>query len=224
MTREEAEQLVQTKIEKISKAEILSNSQMSEYIKVLAEYAQGCEHITEMGVAIVCSTWAWLSAKPKRLVSVDIDHLCPVGEVREVAKDLGIDFEFVAGDTNHGVTAELNKHCPWLNNMEHRGEWDKGNSIPYYNCEPTDLLFIDTYHHYESLKKEFELHAPKARKYIVLHDTVTFGSRGEGNDHKGLMPAVKEFLDANPQWQTEKEFTSKPGLYIMKRVAEDPVA
>jgi hypothetical protein len=214
---------IQEKINAIAKKEILTASQMSEYITVLAEYAQGCEHITEMGVAIVCSTWAWLSAKPKRLVSVDIDHLCPVDEVREAAKRIGVDFEFVAGDTNHGVTAELNKHCPWLNDEQHRGQWDTGHAIPYYNCEPTDLLFIDTYHHYESLKKEFELHAPKARKYIILHDTVTFGRRGEGGDTKGLMPAVEEFLAANPQWTTEKVYTSSPGLYIMKRIAEDPV-
>jgi hypothetical protein len=218
-----AEELVQARIDAIANKEILTNSQMSEYIKVLAEYAQGCEHITEMGVAIVCSTWAWLSAKPKRLVSVDIDHLCPVDEVRGVAKELGIDFEFVAGDTNHGVTAELNDHCKWLNNAEHRGEWDKGNAIPYYNCEPTDLLFIDTYHHYASLKREFELHASKAKKYIILHDTVTFGRRGEGDDHKGLMAAVEEFLAVNPQWVTEKELTSAPGLYIMKRVGPDTV-
>lgn len=217
------EELVQARIDAIANKEILTNSQMSEYIKPLAEYAKGCDHITEMGVAIVCSTWAWLSAKPKRLVSVDIDHLCPVDEVRSVAKDLGIDFEFVAGDTNHGVTAELNKHCPWLNNEAHRGEWNAGKPIPYYNCEPTDLLFIDTYHHYASLAREFELHAPKARKYIILHDTVTFGRRGEGDDHKGLMAAVEEFLAVNPQWVTEKEYTSAPGLYIMKRVGPDPV-
>lgn len=214
---------IQAKIDAIANKEILTNSQMSEYITVLAEYAKGCDHITEMGVAIVCSTWAWLSARPKRLVSVDIDHLCPVDEVREAAKRIGVDFEFVAGDTNHGVTAELNKHCPWLNNEQHRGEWNAGKPIPYYDCEPTDLLFIDTYHHYASLVREFELHAPKARKYIILHDTVTFGRRGEGDDHKGLMAAVEEFLAVNPQWVTEKEYTSAPGLYIMKRVGPDPV-
>jgi hypothetical protein len=214
---------IQAKVDAISKGEILTNSQMSEYITVLAEYAKGCEHITEMGVAIVCSTWAWLSAKPKRLVSVDIDHLCPVDEVREAAKRIGVDFEFVAGDTNHGVTAELNSHCPWLNNEEHRGEWNAGKPIPYYTCEPTDLLFIDTYHHYASLKREFELHAPKAKKYIILHDTVTFGRGGEGGDEKGLMAAVEEFLEANPQWATEKVYESAPGLYIMKRLGPDPV-
>lgn len=213
---------VEVKIEAISRGEILEHSQMKNYIKVLAEYAQGCEHITEMGVAIVCSTWAWLSAKPKRLVSVDIDHLCPVDEVREVAEEMGVDFEFVVGDTNHGVTTELNKHCPWLNNVEHKN-YQTEQPIPYYNCEPTDLLFIDTYHRYESLKRELELHPPKARKYIILHDTVAFTPNGEGGDKIGLLPAVHEFLEANPQWQTEKELSDWPGLYIMKRVGPDPV-
>lgn len=214
---------VNEKIEAIAQGEILAHSQMRNYIKPLAKYAEGCEHITEMGVAIVCSTWAWLSAKPKRLVSVDIDHTCPVDEVREVAKELGIDFEFVVGDTNHGVTAELNRHCPLLNDQEHRGNWDAGSPVPFYNCEETDLLFIDTYHRYESLKRELEIHPPKARKYIILHDTIAFTPNGEGGDRIGLLPAVHEFLEANPQWQTEEEFTDWPGLYIMKRVGPDPV-
>lgn len=223
MTKIEAEQLVQEKIRQISVGEIMQGSQMREYITILAEYSQGCEHITEMGVAQVCSTWAFLSANPKRLVSIDIDHLTPVAEVAAVAKELGVDFEYVVGDTNHGVTAELNNHCPLLNDGEHRGEWNRGNPIPYYDCEPTDLLFIDTYHHYESLKKEFKLHAPKARKWIILHDTVAFGRQGEGNDNKGLMTAVEEFLESNPQWETEHHYSSYPGLYIMKRIGPDPV-
>ena len=213
------------KIEAIANKEILQQSQMSEYIKPLAEYAKGCEHITEMGVAIVCSTWAWLSAKPKRLVSIDIDHNCPVDEIRTVAKRIGVDFEFVVGDTNHGITAELNKHCGVLNggrDSKNRGEnyreiW-KENPVPYYTCEPTDLLFIDTYHHYASLKQELAIHSPSVKKYIILHDTVAFGKRGEGNDTIGLRAAVDEFLKDNPQWITEKEFTNWPGLYVMKRV------
>lgn len=216
---------VQAKVEAISKGEILSASQMKDYIKILAEYAQGCDHITEMGVAIVCSTWAWLSARPKRLVSVDIDHNCPVQEVAEAAKRIGVDFEFVVGDTNHGVTAELNTHCRHLNAAEYRGKWENEAPVPYYNCEETDLLFIDTYHHYASLKREFELHAAKAKKWIILHDTEAFRQSNEGgqSQYPGMTAAVTEFLAANPQWVTEKEITSWPGLYIMKRVGPDPV-
>jgi len=216
---------VWAKIEAIANKEILQQSQMSEYIKPLAEYAKGCDHITEMGVAIVCSTWAWLSAKPKRLVSVDIDHNCPVDEVRSVAKSIGVDFEFVVGDTNHGITAELNNHCGVINggrDNKNKGEnyreiW-KEKPVPYYTCEPTDLLFIDTYHHYASLKQELIIHSPMVKKYIILHDTVAFGTRGEGNDTIGLRAAVDEFLKDNPQWVTEKEFTNWPGLHVIKRV------
>src|SRR5205085_2957781 len=51
------------------------------------------------------------------------------------------------------------------------------------SIEETDLLFIDTWHVYEQLKEEFRLHADKARKYIVLHDTSTFGEQGETPGH-----------------------------------------
>lgn len=47
------------------------------------------------------------------------------------------------------------------------------------DIEETDLLFIDTWHVYEQLQAELAKHASKARKYIVLHDTTTFGETGE---------------------------------------------
>ena len=221
---------IQQKIEEIASRQILTDSQMFDYIKPLAEYAKGCDHITEMGVAIVTSTWAFLSAKPKRLVCVDIDHNCPIGEIREAAARIGVDFEFVVGDTNHGITTELNKHCTILNggdNRKNNGEnyrelWEK-TPVPYYTCEPTDLLFIDTYHHYVSLKYELTTHSKAVSKYIILHDTISFGTQGEGNDEIGLQAAVKEFLAEHPQWTTEKEFTNYPGLYVMKRIGSDTV-
>lgn len=207
------EQLIEEKISAIERGELAPNSQMRNYIRVLQNYAKECKHITEMGVAVVCSSWAFLSAKPKRMVSVDIDEKCPVKEIQEVAKKLGVDYEFVVGDTNHGVTATLGGLTPFNSDYTY-----KGQPVPHYNCETTDLLFIDTYHRYESLKKELELHADKARKYIILHDTVSFTPNGEGGDTKGLMPAVNEFLETNPHWVTEHHYDDWPGLYIMKRI------
>jgi len=37
-------------------------------------------------------------------------------------------------------------------------------------------------------------HAGKVRRYIVLHDSTTFGERCETPGHAGLWPAVEEFL------------------------------
>ena len=214
------DQLVEDKIAAIERGELAPNSQMRNYIRVLQKYAQGCEHITEMGVAVVCSSWAFLSAKPKRMVSVDIDEKCPVQEIEQVAKQMGINYEFIVGDTNHGVTATLGGLTPFNSNYTHNGK-----PVPHYTSEKTDLLFIDTYHRYESLKKELELHADKAKKYIILHDTISFtpgkhpqSQCGEGGDMKGLLPAVEEFLAANPHWVTEHHYDDWPGLYIMKRI------
>ena len=213
------DQIILTEFNKIKYAEF-HPSQMQRYMDTLYIYASKpeVEHITEMGVAVVCSTWAFLAAQPKRLVSVDIDPNCPIEPIREAAERIGVDFEFVVGDTNHGVTKELNPENPYSVEGVHNKE---GAAVPYYTCEPTDLLFLDTYHHYASLKKEFELHAPKAKHYMILHDTISFGTRGEGNDTIGLQAAVNEFLAANTQWTKDWEDTQWPGLIVLKRVAAD---
>ena len=52
-----------------------SPSDINEHLPTLKRYADECEHITEMGVRWVVSTYAFLMSKPKKLVSIDIDPL-----------------------------------------------------------------------------------------------------------------------------------------------------
>lgn len=81
-----------------------------------------------------------------------------------------------------------------------------------------DLLFIDTYHVYDQLKRELELHGNKAQKYIVFHDTYTFGLRGEDvKDDKGLMTAIIEFMIDNPHWKFKIHKTNNNGLTVLER-------
>ena len=54
----------------------------------------------------------------------------------------------------------------------------KKNSI-HADIEECDMLFIDTWHHYYQLRKELNVHHTKVKKWIVMHDTVSFGSTGE---------------------------------------------
>jgi hypothetical protein len=83
----------------------------------------------------------------------------------------------------------------------------------------TDLLFIDTLHTYEQLKQELTLHGNKAKKYLIFHDTHTFGVSGEnGIDKKGLMPAIIEFIIANSHWNFYIHNTNNNGLTVLKRV------
>jgi hypothetical protein len=177
-------------------------SDINEHIETLKNYATECEHITEMGVRSVVSTWAFLEANPKKLISIDIND-CPVQEAARLAAEAGIEFQFIKSST---LEMEI---------------------------EETDLLFIDTWHVYQQLKQEFELHADKARKYIILHDTTTFGEYGEGIQstninivtgqmetipHKGLWPAVEEFLVSNTKWKLKERYTNNNGLTVLERI------
>jgi hypothetical protein len=167
-------------------------SDISEHLPTLSSYAKECEHITELGVRAVVSTWALASGNPKVLRSYDIQH--PIhfsgqGSFEDflvAVSETGIDFSFTQADD---LQIEI---------------------------EETDLLFIDTWHVYDQLKKELELHGNKAKKYIIFHDTVTFGEHGEGGG-VGLMPAINEFLESNPHWVVKEHFLNCNGLMVLFR-------
>lgn len=165
-----------------------STTDMNEHVYTLIKYASQCDHITEMGVRGIFSTWIFIASKPKKLISYDLHHPMKWGgnieEVYSLAKKHDIDFQFHEAD------------------------------VRYLEIENTDLLFIDTLHTYEQLKIELKLHAPKTKKYIILHDTTLFEKVGENND-KGLWFAIEEFLIENPQWQILERFTNNNGLTIL---------
>jgi hypothetical protein len=123
------------------------------------------------------------------------------------AKNAGIDYQFIQGDS-----AKV-------------------------DIEPTDLLFIDTWHIYGHLKRELEKHHSVVKKYIMMHDTTVDEFQGETircgwNPYeqslktgypveeitKGLKYAIDEFLEAHSEWSLEKKFTHNNGLTILKRI------
>lgn len=88
--------------------------------------------------------------------------------------------------------------------------------------EETDLLFIDTFHVYYQLKRELELHSKKVKKYIVFHDTYTFGLTGEDRvDKKGLITAIIEFMIQNPNWKFKIHKTNNNGLTVIERIKHE---
>ncbi len=89
--------------------------------------------------------------------------------------------------------------------------------VLHAEIEETDLLFIDTLHDYEQLAEELRLHAGKARRYVVLHDTTTFGERGETPGRRGLWPAVEEFL-ALGAFRLQARYENNNGLAVLEAV------
>jgi hypothetical protein len=178
-------------------------SDINEHIPTLIEYASECETITEMGVRAITSTWAFLGAAPKRLISYDIENPSKWGAnidmVYEVAKHYNLNYEF------------------------------RKENVLKLDIDETDLLFLDTWHAYCQLKAELEKHSSKAKKYIIMHDTTSYEFRdepltsenawdGAPPTGKGLWAAVTEFLDSTDEWVLHKRYTNNNGLTILKRV------
>ena len=82
--------------------------------------------------------------------------------------------------------------------------------------EETDLLFIDTLHSYAQISRELELHAPRVRRFIILHDTTTFGHTDEGQPGPGLWPGVEAFL-AGGTFSLREKFEHNNGLTVLER-------
>lgn len=183
-------------------------SDIHEHIPTLKRYALECEHITEIGVRAVNSTWGLLSGKPKKLISYDIFFAGPpmfpdadIASVFEAAREENIVYGFIQQSSLEA------------------------------NIEPTDLLFLDTWHVYEQLSRELLYHASKVKKYIIMHDTTFFAHMGEYYEGctnfatfnptfegKGLWNAIEEFLDKNvSEWELCERFTNNNGLTILKR-------
>jgi len=126
----------------------IKSSDINEHLETLKNLASECDHVTEMGVRYIVSTWAFVEGmKGGTLVSIDIKHPKEYGgdldSLVKACKDKGIDFTFREADTTK------------------------------IKIDKTDLLFIDTDHTYKQLETELKIHAGSVRKYIVIHDTVS---------------------------------------------------
>lgn len=176
-------------------------SDINEHLPTLFELSKECDHITEMGVRHVVSTWAFLLAQPKKLISYDIVYHPNIDEVKNLSKEYNLDFTFIKDDS---------LKC---------------------QIEKTDFLFIDTLHCYNQLYEELHLHSKNVNKYIGLHDTESFGLRdekiyGHASDlvkskqkkKQGLRNAYQDFLNENNEWQVHKIYRNNNGLTILKRV------
>lgn len=164
--------------------DVQEESDIQEHLWALRTLGSQVERICEFGVRTGRSTRAFLAARPRNLVSYDL---------------------------------EVNPEVKRLENIRGRTKfaYRKGDSRKV-TIEPVDLLFIDTLHVYEQLKTELSRHHEKVRRWIVLHDTSTFGERGEIPGSRGLWKAVQEFTKSC-DWRVKERYTHNNGLTILER-------
>ena len=177
-------------------------SDINEHLPVLLKYSQECSHITEMGVRTGVSSWAFLYSNPQKMISYDIGMNPTIQNIINIANVCGINYTF---------------------NM---------NDVLSIEIEPTELLFIDTWHSYNQLYLELSLHSKNVSKYIILHDTVSYGYNDESpydgiseimkskeKNKEGLINAVNDFLLTNDgdNWLIHDVYTNNNGLTVLKR-------
>lgn len=177
------------KIHEIYERKWKEPSDINEHFPVLQYYASLSDSVTEFGVRTVVSTWALIAGQPDRLTSYDLQS--PGDQVleyvRQVAEEAMVEFDFIAANVRD------------------------------IEIEPTDTLFIDTFHTYGQLQIELAKHASKVRKWIILHDTETFGEKGEAGSEKGLNYAIREFVHPANPWEIKEVLTNNNGLTVLQR-------
>lgn len=174
---------------------------MNEHMDTLREYASKVDVVTEFGTHVGFSTVAFLSGQPKELRCYDIIRQPDVDLIESLA----------ASDT----TTKFTFH---------------NESTLAVQIEPTDLLFIDSLHQYDQVRQELDMHADKAKEFLIFHDTFAWAyiderpsDRGTdinfGRAHqKGIAPAIGEFMVGHPEWRIHDQFYHNCGLTIYRRI------
>tara|TARA_B110000977_G_scaffold100332_1_gene131666 strand:- start:2021 stop:2599 length:579 start_codon:yes stop_codon:yes gene_type:complete len=105
--------------------------------------------------------------------------------------------------------------------------YEKANVLNI-DIDQCDLLFIDTWHSGSQLKRELKIHGNKANKYLIFHDTQTYGCRDEKENwrdfadkrpmpNEGLIAPIINFVIENPEWKFKEFRTNNNGLTVLER-------
>lgn len=174
---------------------------MRGHMPVLSSLARDCEQVVEFGVRWGVSTIALLNGLFDRkghavLRSIDLEPLESQKHIEEV----------LIGERGFTMGKIF-----WF---------EQAHSLDYTIDPECDMLLIDSYHSGGMLLSELDRHAMHVRKWILLHDTETFGITGE--DHgPGLLLGLGCFLVKNfRDWRIRAHFTNSNGLTLLERRQE----
>ena len=161
---------------------------INEHLPMLYFLAQQCDHVTEFGVRTGASTLAFLHGLQGRPATLRSYDI----------------------NDQYGVQDSLTR---WT-----RVEWTFSicSTLSITRIEPTDLLFVDTLHNYDQVRQELALHGDAARRWIVFHDTETFGTVGDDGG-RGINQAITEWLEAKPEWRIVYRTHRNNGLTVIER-------
>lgn len=99
-----------------------------------------------------------------------------------------------------------------------------------------DLLFLDSLHTFAQTDAELRRHADLVSRYLVFHDTITFGVVGAAGEsgrqswnysqhvgesvptaHLGIRPAIDDLMIRDASWRIMERSSRSHGLLILAR-------
>jgi len=97
-----------------------------------------------------------------------------------------------------------------------------------------DLLFLDSHHSYAQVSTELEAHGHKVRRYLIFHDSITFGSIAAASENGkqawtytpaqsvpqqflGIRPAIDLYMAQDDSWRVKSHYVDSHGLLVLER-------
>lgn len=161
-----------------------SDAHSADYMLVhdeIKKRLRGCDSYTEFGINQGATLAAAMLEHPKTIRAYDIKfgwYTQAAGLFQQYAEEHSIDYSATECDTLDCI------------------------------IDPVDVLYIDTQHRYEHLKKELAIHGSKANRFIIFHDTFA---------QSGLKTAILEYVDANKEWTVVTECRDSVGFMTIER-------
>lgn len=166
-------------------------SAIAAHLQLLSSLASECARVTEFGVNHGHSTVALLHG---------LAHSA-AADVRELQSFDIADYRFEPPALPGNV----------------RWQFRRTDTAKLTGLAETDLLFIDSLHTCEQVQAELKHHY-RVTRYLVFHDTITFGSVGEDLQHPGITHAVFDFLARHGfEWRVRYHNPSSHGLLVLER-------
>lgn len=150
-------------------------------------------------------------------------------KLRELARQCDVVVEFGVRD-GHSTKAIIEAHpkrlvsydiepCPAVEHLQTNGT---AFEFIVADCENVDIpecdmLLEDAKHTAGHVQAILDRHSHKVRKWLVFHDTKTYGERGEDGG-LGIRKPIDQFLRDRP-WKIEYESDSDNGLLVLRREA-----
>ena len=148
----------------------------AEHLPTLRRLAGECDTVAELGRENGSSAFALMMGEPNTVISVDIADCKFQGHLDAAAQFFNINLVTLKADSRK------------------------------VDIGPVDLLYVDSEHSYEQVRDELRQHIDNVGKYLVFHDTISYGE---------IQQAIHE--EADEDFELIECYINNYGLWVMQR-------